>query len=148
MTEKIFGKLIVVDRERDPKYKRGNNAMWYCLCECGGFGRYTSCDLLRGRRTHCGCDTGQKRRKYLAGQDFHKLKALYQEKDQLMGGQIRTTWMCQCECGRYRIVPTTELMHSKIKACGKCGPPRRGKRAKAVYEEIKGLCRLNYVKNT
>lgn len=47
-----FGKLEVISREKNDKYKR---AIWKCLCFCGNYTYAHSCDLRKGRRTSCGC---------------------------------------------------------------------------------------------
>lgn len=140
LSGEIFGNLIVVDRERDPKYRIQDAAVWYCLCECGGFKRTTTYGLTVKGISDCGCvckDRGN-RKLALIGQDFGYLRVIKAIKN-IKG---RTAWMTQCECGRYRAVLTSLLTSGKITHCGCKKTFKGGRRPDYVYEEIEGMCKI------
>ena len=134
LSDRIFGKLIVVDRETDPSKKIQTAATWYCLCECGGFKHATSSELRTGKVTSCGCGLNKPKRPLydLTGQKFHKLTAIKRVESQ--GG--KSAWACKCDCGKYRIVKTGLLRAGRVKSCGLCEPNRVGRRPSFVYDSI------------
>ena len=142
LTDRVFGKLIVVDRELDPKYKKGYAAVWYCLCECGGFRRVTTPCLLHRGVNHCGeCEKPNPGRikTSLVGKRCGKLTALFQA-ESIKG---RTAWMCQCDCGNYRKVLTHVFVGKKVYSCGCTNTGKGGRRQKYFYEQIEGVCRID-----
>lgn len=54
LTGKIFGFLIV-----ESFHSSGKKAKWNCICSCGNQCIAISDKLLGGRKTSCGCRTGQ-----------------------------------------------------------------------------------------
>lgn len=131
LSDRIFGKLIVIDKEGDK---------WYCLCECGGFIRTTTEELLHRKITHCGCV--REERKILAnhtGKKFGKLTALFPS------GEWRgcNIWVYQCECGNYRKSAHSYIVRYKDSSCG-CGTKGPGRRPVDVYEHIEEVCRIYY----
>ena len=142
LSDRIFGKLIVIDRERDPKYipEKQRSAWWYCLCECGGFKRVPTYRLTKGIITHCGCEKGRDRLD-IRGNTYGELTVLFPSED--VPGKNVTTWMTQCSCGRYRRVRTTILRANRAKSCGVCKPhPNVRPSLDNVFEEIGEVCRI------
>lgn len=129
LTDHIFGKLVVVDRERDPRkipeqYK--HHKVWYCLCECGEPKWATTGHLTKGRVKSCGCSLRKKFVKYdITNQRFGKLTAL--ERSEKIGN--KTAWLCRCDCGLHRKVRLAALRKGEITSCGCDKPNKRGRRA-------------------
>ena len=59
MTGQRFGRLVIIDRAEDDK---GNNAYWWCLCDCGNVTAVRGDKLRGGATKSCGC-LGMERRK-------------------------------------------------------------------------------------
>ena len=138
LKDQIFGKLIVVEREYDPKYKKPRTRVWYCLCECGGFTRASTVQLTKGHIKHCGCMPKVARpRTNLTGQKFGDLVVLYPT--ETIGK--KTTWMSQCSCGKYRKVQLSCLRQGYAKSCG-CKQKAYSKKSKYVYETVDEVCRI------
>ena len=137
LEDQFFGKLIVIDRERDPEYIIKGSATWYCLCDCGRFKRASTHQLLAGITRHCGCVQS---RLNLTGNRYNKLTALFPGQH-IENTRSATTWICQCDCGRYRRIHTSVLQSGKAKSCGHCDG-RRHRKSKEVFEHIEGVCRI------
>ena len=135
LSDRIFGKLVVVDREMDPQKKIQTATTWYCICECGNFKHATSTQLRTGRVTSCGCNLEEGKKKRLidiTGQKFGKLTALYRVENQ----GSKSAWMCKCDCGKYREAKTGLLRAGRVKSCGLCDPNRKGRKPQFVYDSI------------
>lgn len=52
LTGKRFGRLVVV---KFTGKRRGTNALWKCVCDCGNTAIVVSSELQRGRTRSCGC---------------------------------------------------------------------------------------------
>lgn len=137
LTDQIFGKLVVVDREK---------GRWYCLCECGGFVRATSQELRRKEIKNCGCKPPRRKiRSNLVGKKFGHLTALFPT-DGPAGKHVE--WMYQCDCGNYRKSQHGHVLRSKDSAsCGcKIGEHAPGRRSVNTFKHIEGVCRIYYEK--
>lgn len=127
LEDQIFGKLIVVDKL--PPNKSGNRgAKWFCLCECGNWCEAAGGDLVSGRKWHCGCVL-PKNQYDLTGEKIGKLTVIRREGSVMSGSKKRSTWLCQCECGNFKVIRGSNLRNkkSKTKSCGCLLSP--GKRA-------------------
>jgi hypothetical protein len=98
---------------------KSSQAMWECLCDCGNSKIITSHSLISGHTKSCGCLMAERIREVLFkdinGQSFGILTVReYVGKDKW--GSSR--WLCDCECGRTKIVGTTSLNSGKITSCG------------------------------
>ena len=60
----------------------------------------------------------------LIGQKFGKLTVL--EKSETVNR--RSMWLCQCECGKMKILPGVELKRGRIKSCGCLIKEKNGER--------------------
>lgn len=52
LTDKVFGRLTVLERDRSAKY---TVAMWRCKCQCGELTTVASNKLRTGKTRSCGC---------------------------------------------------------------------------------------------
>ena len=139
LSDRIFGKLVVVDREYDPRYKRQQAAVWYCVCECGGFKRVTTHGLTKRGISDCGCERDMpERRDDLQGQIFGKLTVLFRTEN-VKG---RTAWITQCECGTYRKVLSSLLKAGKVACCGCTKTGKAGRKPMYTYDHIGEVCRI------
>ncbi len=133
LTGQIFDKLVVVDRETDPKHILHHAVTWYCMCECGNFKRATTSQLVRGRAKNCGCEPSRSRpRINIKGQRFGELVAIKHAPDIVK----KTAWVCKCDCGKYREVQTTALRAGKATSCGHCHPYRKNHAPAKVYDHL------------
>lgn len=60
LTGQKFGKLTVIKRLENDKYKR---AIWFCKCDCGNTKIVSSGNLRSGKVASCGCIKGKYQRK-------------------------------------------------------------------------------------
>lgn len=67
----------------------------------------------------------------LIGQKFNKLTVL--DEAAAIGG--RTTWKCQCDCGRIKNIKTDELRSGGTKSCGCWNNEQRSKRVENLYSK-------------
>lgn len=107
-----FGDLEVVGRRR----KSGKSGtLWTCLCDCGYTCDATTSELVSGRRTHCGCKSGESFID-ITGRRFGRLTALEPTPRRTGGGSV--IWRCRCDCGTELEVSYNELMYTNLKSCG------------------------------
>lgn len=65
----------------------------------------------------------------LMGQEFGHLKVLKESSTK----NGRTQWLCQCVCGKMRIVATDSLRRGATKGCGSCGKIKHGLEGTPIY---------------
>jgi len=66
----------------------------------------------------------------LISQKYNKLTVLSRAKNI----NKRTAWLCQCECGKHKIVKTDNLRSGSTKSCGCLNDLKRKQRSKKMYE--------------
>lgn len=118
---KKYGKLKI-----DYVFRKDNITWAQCHCDCGGKKTTRLTSLKDGTCTSCGCE----RRSKLEGQRFGKLTVIkfdHTEKKQAF-------WLCQCDCGKYSVVPTRSLKSGNTKSCG-CESKTQYKKALADRED-------------
>lgn len=72
LTGQVFGKLTVIERATDKKYKQSH---WICQCECGNITKpICGSDLKRGHTTSCGCYVKEKMKKNWENENFKQQK--------------------------------------------------------------------------
>ena len=109
-TNKRYGRLTAI--ERHPERDKWGNVRWFCECDCGGSGVYNGRHLTRGYAKSCGCLY-----KYnYQGKRFGKLTVLKELPDR--DKYKRVMWLCRCDCGNERDVPTGDLTGGTGKSCG------------------------------
>ena len=111
-----FGKLLVVEKlpERQDRY-----TTWRCRCDCGGEIIVNTRRLQRSTVTDCGCEpkpaaTYGPIAQDLTGQRFGKLVAIRRVENR----NLRTRWLCQCDCGNSCTVTTQCLKSGHTRSCG------------------------------
>lgn len=109
------GRLVV--QKRAENNKRGQ-ARWICLCDCGNETGVDSGNLVKSVTQSCGCLRKETARRNsaaeLAGQRFGKLVAI--ERVNKKGERPR--WLCKCDCGNTKIVPSGALLRGSSNSCG------------------------------
>jgi len=103
-----FGMLTAVE----PVY--GNpHRMWKCLCECGKEIITEGWALRGGGKRSCGCNWH--RSADLTGKRFNHLVV---EGRNGIDKNGRAMWLCRCDCGNRRDVPTRYLLRGSRRHCG------------------------------
>ena len=78
LTGKIFGRLTVVNREKDIKNKKYSFWYWNCTCSCGKKDIIViSRSLINGNTTSCGCYWREKISKGYGESAFNKIFSTY-----------------------------------------------------------------------
>ena len=107
MKGKVFGRLLVISRI-------DNRNEWLCFCNCGKYVNVKAVKLFSGDNRPCGCLL-KERTKDLTSQRFGKLVA----KSKIYNTKWRcNVWLCKCDCGNYREVPTQLLTSGEVLNCG------------------------------
>lgn len=106
-----FGKLTVIERKENDK--RGKTR-WLCECECGNKKEVSARYLRIGFVTSCGCDK-VKKREVTIGKSYGCLKVLQKEKNDK---RSKSMWLCQCVCGKTKVISGKELLGGCVKSCG------------------------------
>ncbi len=109
LTNKTFGYLTVIEKV-EAKASNGGYK-WKCECVCGKETIAIGGDLIRGKRTSCGC-----RGQYLVGHKFGTFTVI--EKLGKVNGKIMWRCKCSCEKGTIKDFPTHKINSGKIKSCG------------------------------
>lgn len=107
---KRFGKLIV---ERELPRNKYNYLQWDCVCDCGRSIVVPTNRLTSGTTKSCGCMS----RSHLVGKKFGHLEVISELPDRHKGNIM---WLCECTCGQFRGVTSTQLNTGRVTKCGKC----------------------------
>lgn len=119
LTGQRFGHLIVLKKAES----KNKHVYWKCQCDCGQICEKTGQGLRNGEATHCGCQlkTTQKQiaakeryNKYV-GQRFGRLIVIKNTGKRTSKVPI---WLCKCDCGNYKEVPTNLLTSGHTQSCG------------------------------
>ena len=123
LTNQTFGKLTVVEMLYNYKKEGTKNPKTYCRCqcECGTEKIVLATNLKKGYTRSCGCYEKESRydRKHykdLTGLKFGKLTVMNKTKEKTSNGCVK--WLCKCECGNFRIVPSSDLIRGRVFHCG------------------------------
>lgn len=123
LTGKVFGRLKVLKRDDEKPKGKGKPVYWICQCDCGNIKSILASSLNSGRTESCGCfqkeRTSTTNRLNLIGERFGRLivkEPVPNIKES--SGQIRTAYLCQCDCGNEIIVKTLNLRSGDTKSCG------------------------------
>lgn len=114
-----FGRLRVLAIAR--RASAGRKITWRCACDCGGFSLVLTDRLKSGKTKSCGCLKEENRRRVcgfinLTGQRFGSLTTLQLlSLRDINGGRV---WLCRCDCGAYRNVPSNSLRRGLTRSCG------------------------------
>lgn len=113
-TGQKFGILTVIERVG----KASNGGIkWRCICECGK--ETISQSSCLPKQKSCGCLGAQKRKernriKDMTGQQYGYLTV--KKLDCVKNN--RAYWLCQCKCGKQKVIERTPLINGKTKSCG------------------------------
>lgn len=113
---KTFGTLKVIERVGSNKH---GSAMWLCECSCGKTKAIIAHDLIAGKSKTCGhrfgtgCGYGNKI--YLSGYKIGRLTVI-EDVGRSSNGSV--LWRCKCECGKEKVIASSNLMNGTIKSCG------------------------------
>lgn len=112
LTGKRFGFWSVVRRDG---VKNGHPA-WLCVCDCGTETRVTSQHLRRGRSRGCVACRPRSVKYDLTGQRFGRWSVVRRDG----ATNAYPLWLCVCDCGTEKRVPTQHLTHGRSKGCRQC----------------------------
>lgn len=118
ITGQQFGRLTVTHRVGTDN---GGNAMWSCVCDCGGTATVRGSHLRGGRVTCCGGKgRGCKRvlRADITGKVFGRLTVVRRNGYKVRPGQRRQLWECRCECGEIMTTVAIRLRNGTTVSCG------------------------------
>lgn len=136
---KRFGRLTVIERVKS----KGNYAMWKCLCDCGNYTDSRTGDLMKGRKSSCGClqkETASNNKFIdISGKKFGKLTAI-EPIGKTKHNEI--IWKCQCDCGKQAEVTGINLRRGKTKSCG-CLTNRNLAKIKRIDNSEKSYKRIH-----
>ena len=104
-----FGKLVVL---KDSKKRTNKHIVWLCKCDCGEYHETTSSSLITGKTTSCGC----KKTAELVGRKYGRLTVV-KSLDKRSSNRNRI-WLCECDCGKFTEVKTSNLSKGMVKSCG------------------------------
>jgi len=110
-----FGMLTVISRSRVGKNR---DVFWNCICDCGNMKEARGRSLKDGTTKSCGCLqrlVNKNKAEDLTGQRFGKLVAMELVK---ATGDKRTYWLCQCDCGKTKVIASRNLKQGTTLSCG------------------------------
>jgi len=117
LTGRRFSRLVVTERVGSSSHQK---VRWLCKCDCGNEKVILSNHLLNGNTTSCGCvhresmsQIGKDNAIYeLTGKRFERLLVIEKSKDRY------ASWRCVCDCGKEKVVTTSQLVGGKTRSCG------------------------------
>lgn len=114
ITGQKFNRLTVIKRVENDKH---NKAQWLCLCECGKEIIARGTDIRKGKIKSCGClkkDIARSKFVDLTGRRFGRWTVLKHEAT----NNKKTMFLCRCDCGTERLVPSQDLQNGSSQSCG------------------------------
>ena len=125
LTDQKFGRLTVLERDKNRKTTSGS--YWICQCECGTIKSVKSISLRNGDISSCGCYRQEQLRKAkyqkseeeMLNKRFGKLVVKQRSKRKGNGGELY--WICQCDCGKTIEVRGHELRRKDENRTVSCG---------------------------
>ena len=117
MTGRRFKRLLVVSRAEND---RRGGSRWNCVCDCGKTCIAGGTDLRLNRQVSCGCWKASPESKSwkttnLLGKTFGRLTVINRE---LLPSKNRPYWLCECSCGKTKLVSSDCLLKGKTVSCG------------------------------
>ena len=124
-----FGRLVVLNRDLT---KQGEGRVyWNCQCDCGNTISLSGHPLKSGNTRSCGCLNNDTRRERiiqwneennpdLTGIKSGMLTVIRRAREEETVGRPRRVgyWYCQCDCGNFHIVGTSDFTTKKVQSCG------------------------------
>jgi hypothetical protein len=121
-TGKKYGNLTVIKRVENGFH---GHATWLCQCDCGGQVKVMGTDLRRSHIVSCGCNQKSQLINE-AGNQYGKLTVI-----EYAGGGKPTSalWLCQCDCGKRKVISGRSLRAGYVRSCGCLHPKPKGEAA-------------------
>lgn len=108
-----FGKWNVLSLAEKTKH---GDTRWLCQCECGNERIVYGHSLKSGQSVSCGCVP---RLVDLTGKVFGKLTVIgYSHTRTTPSSQGKPYWLCQCECGRKKVIQGCAMKNGSTVSCG------------------------------
>lgn len=121
LTGQKFDKILIL--EKAPS--RNRHVYWKCQCDCGNTCEISGESLRRDIPHDCGCVKQQRqlqkqqelklKQNWLVGKKFGKLTVISKTDERINNGVV---WVCQCDCGNTKKVPTHLLTSGHTRSCG------------------------------
>lgn len=131
LSGKKFGYLTVLERDyqKDKENLKRGSTYWKCKCDCGNIVSVLRSSLIQGSTKSCGCYRKMISKQFLSniasnnfidetGNKYGKLKVLQKVENNTKGG---VHWLCQCDCGNFKIVAGNSLRTGNTSSCGCIG---------------------------
>lgn len=122
MIGKKFGRWTVVEQVDRPHGTTSTSHFWRCRCDCGNEGIVSTNSLNMGKSQSCGCyakeQASTRTVEDISGQRFGKLiviKRVPKPENLKSNGAY---WLCQCDCGKEKIIMGKSLRNGKTTSCG------------------------------
>lgn len=126
-SNKKYGRLTVIERDYNEKYKKAHCTYWKCKCQCGNQVTVARDSLISGKTKSCGCFRKENSSKFLTnisknnfineiGNRYGKLLVIQKvENNTARQGAL---WLCQCDCGKTKLAIGEDLRQGKVISCG------------------------------
>lgn len=113
-----FGHWLVIDIDNEKTKQDYQHSWWICECDCENHTRrsITMNNLKRGLTQSCGCKNTSILTENMIGKRFGKLTVL--EINTLKHSKRGKVLKCQCDCGNYIDVVSTDLKNNHTSSCG------------------------------
>lgn len=109
-----FGRIVVTGIS---KRTQNGGVAFRVRCDCGNEKACSPTRIRAMKYPSCGCwgseQGGKKIRRDLTGTRYGKLTAL-----RLENPESPRRWVCRCDCGNQKTVPTTSLISGRTVSCG------------------------------
>ena len=113
-----FGRYTVLRHDTETVKNGGRMPNYICQCDCGSEPRSVGRQcLVRGDATSCGCLHKRNNNHDLVGQVFGRWTVLSRDRSKT-GASQNSKYLCRCECGNEKSVPTRNLLNSDSQSCG------------------------------
>ena len=116
LTGQRFGKLVVLTYD---KVVGKGHTYWLCQCDCGTIKSIRKDGLINGSIVSCGCYQKQiiseKFTLDLTNQKFGHWTVLSRAGSNDFNVSL---WLCECDCGVKKIVPSNALRNGDSQSCG------------------------------
>lgn len=133
LTGRKFGRLTVLERAEDVRYKNGAMAVqWKCRCDCGNIVIKRTQGILNGKTKSCGClrdEIGNNPFEFEIGQEIETKYGKFVVKNRIREERETTRirdkkYVCKCQnCGEENTILEHTLM-SGIGSCRACSDSR------------------------
>lgn len=116
---------------------RNGIKVYECTCECGSekhvFG--TASALTHDKLKSCGCLRAEAKEKVKPGMRFGRLTVLEKSKERI-GKKKVIGWVCKCDCGNIKIIPSPTLLSVESRSCGCLNNETRSRLAKERWKNV------------